>query len=164
MKASTVPFATILMSKVCLRAAHYLQPCVLKRYQKPLVEHRYILHVTPALPKYGAKSSRDANPAPPESIDFRKFTRRHFIIDRQKVPCLALNGPPISNPHVLAHRCRRRQPRRCCQPPAPAGLQPPPPPTLASPQPPPAPEIPAAASPQLVHRSCKFLRIFKKSQ
>ena len=72
MKASTVPFATILMSIVCLLAAHYLQPCVLKRYQKLLVEHRYILHVTPKLPKYGAKSTHDAKPAPPESMDSRK--------------------------------------------------------------------------------------------
>ena len=72
MKASTVTFAIILMSKAFLRAAHYFKPFVLKRHQKRLIVHRYILRVTPVLPKFAAKSTHDPKPAPPESIDFRK--------------------------------------------------------------------------------------------
>ena len=64
MKASMVTFTTTLMSKVCLRAAHYFHPCVLKRYQKILVQHFYVLHVTPVLPKFGSKSTHDPEPAP----------------------------------------------------------------------------------------------------
>ena len=58
--------------KAFLRAAHYFKPFVLKRYQKRLIVHRYILRVTPVLPKFAAKSTHDPKPAPPESIDFRK--------------------------------------------------------------------------------------------
>ena len=76
-----VTFTTTLMSKVCLRAAHYFHPCVLKRYQKTLVKHFYVLHVTPVLPEFGAKSTHDPEPAPPNSIDLQKQTRRRFIIE-----------------------------------------------------------------------------------
>ena len=77
-----VTFTTTLMSKVSLRAAHYFHPCVVKRYQKTLVKHFYVLHVTPVQPKFGAKSTHDPKPAPPpKSIDLQKQTRRRFIIE-----------------------------------------------------------------------------------
>ena len=48
--------------KAFLRAAHYFKPFVLKRYQKRLIVHRYILRVTPVLPKFEAKSTHDPKP------------------------------------------------------------------------------------------------------